>query len=126
MDQLADYGVAVVLTILVLREVFAFLGKRKQANGDDSGAQPTDYWRRVNREVANEALRDSVLPILNKQTDIIARLEQVSSQAYEKLLKQEFLLEQVDKSLGLLRQSNHVIVEHIQKLVNHAESSKLR
>lgn len=123
MENASQLTLGALVALLILREVFAFLKKR--GNQDrDSGWMSPDFWRATNKEVALEALTATVLPILDKQTDILGRLEQFHSQTHERLINHGYMLEDIKQSVGLLRQSNHTIADTVQKLVNHAEIDK--
>lgn len=47
------------LTVIVLREVFAFLGKHKR-NGTTSGDQPLSYWQQEFRAAVKDAIREDM------------------------------------------------------------------
>lgn len=70
-----------VIVLVVLKEVFAFVkfwqnGKTGNGNGNgsNSGSKSPEYWRSEMRQASREIVEMMVLPILDKQTEILARM----------------------------------------------------
>ena len=119
-DNLLQVGVAGILVLMILDRVFAFVAKQRMSREGaygDAGAQSTDYWRKANKEVAQEAIEASTAPILRQLAEILGRLEMRSGQTYDMNLRQGYVIDDVQKSLERLRVSSHVANDHLQKIV---------
>lgn len=49
-----------MLALLVIREVLAFLAKRKNGNGHSSGEQPLSYWQQEFRLAVKDSIREDM------------------------------------------------------------------
>ena len=119
-ETITQLGVGAIFAIMILDRVFAFIGKGKTRadNGDNAGAQTPDFWRRANKEITIEVMNAIVVPILNKQVDILARIEARSGATHDLSMKQGFLLDEVHKSVDKLRATSHTMTEHMQKIAS--------
>lgn len=116
-----NVGALGILLLLVLDRVITLV-KASRENSKDPDARPAgqqsvETWREHLRGTLGDALSEMALPIMNKQTDILARMDEREGRIHEMMLKHGFVLEDVQKSMEKLRVTNHEINSHLQRLV---------
>lgn len=114
-------GVGGILIILVLDKVFGFLKEKgdplpKKNGSAIAGEQSTDYWRGEGKQIVKDALDSGVVNVLRQQVEILARLEARGSTTHEMALKTSFQIEDVNKNLEKLRETQHKISDGMQRL----------
>ena len=78
MDSLTQIGIGGIFAILLLREVLGFLTTWRKRNGNgkhqSAGDKPVELWQLEQRTNFSASLRESVVPILERQTKALENL----------------------------------------------------
>lgn len=97
-----------ILALLVVKELFSYLKSR------DKGERRTSV-----DEAIDAALRISIVPILNKQTDILTELKILSSQSREHDIRSQLTLEALSEDSQRIRNNLHNINEKLHGTSQH-------
>lgn len=74
MDSLlTQLGVGGIFALLIIKEVFNFLAKRK-TNGNASGERPVEYWAVAIRSFVAQELSEKVVPDLIENRRIMQQI----------------------------------------------------
>ena len=89
-DKLINVSIAgflvVVFLISITKLVQVILDSRKNGKQEASVAgHSTDFWVMKGSQIVSESLKESVIPILNKQTEILDRLSRHAEKDNDKL-----------------------------------------
>jgi hypothetical protein len=82
MDSLLlwQIGAGGALTMLILREVFAFL-REKTRNG--AGSKSVDFWRMELRAAVNEGLTTTLKPLIETQIQLLREIRDSVATSYQ-------------------------------------------
>ena len=70
MNDWQSLGIGGLIVVFVIKELFSFL-KNRNGKGNKSGDMSPDYWKSAIKEGMADSLKNSISPILNRQTDIL-------------------------------------------------------
>lgn len=90
MDSLLQLGVGGMFGILVIREVLTFLKTRRAAPTETTGEKSVEYWHLSISKIVTDAIGSSILPVLERQTQILGEMSRILARA-------ELLLEEASK-----------------------------
>lgn len=85
---MVDEPVAIIaILLLVIKELISFLKERRDAKWDGKTER-----RGANIEEVNNSIQLLVLPILNKQTDILTAIEKTTREQSERMLNMNYTM----------------------------------
>lgn len=127
LSQLAQYGVAGILVLMLLDKVFGFLKSRK----DDEprmltvGDYSVDAWKASSQDLIVTAFNSVVVPLLRQQLEILKESQLSNSRQHELLLEHGFILNQLKLDMEKLRTSSHNTAQAIQAVLGRRAADNL-
>lgn len=74
MADALQLGTGGLLALMVIREVLAFLAKRKNGNGHNAGEMAPSYWTKDYRDAVREVTAEQIAPRLERIERQLERL----------------------------------------------------
>jgi hypothetical protein len=130
-DGMTSLGVGGIFVVLLLRELSAFLkslgylqpqtdphSTPMPMNGDlvstRSGDRPVEFWQKHSKEAISDALRLSVIPILEQQALILGELRLASTREAEMMIRFQYVLDELKSGQTNIRASLHDLRDKMQ------------
>lgn len=95
MDEFSQVGIGGIFALLVIREVFEFMRRRKGENGNLTGEKPVEFWQAQMRVIVESELKDA----MNIVASEIRILQNDTAKMRESGHKQIELLQQISNRL---------------------------
>ena len=114
LTQFALAAAAVFFTVQLIKGILPLVLRHRNTNGVGAGNQSVEFWRSAQREIVRDALAVSVVPILERQTSILADLRTLAAQETEVHLRLQMTADQVLEGQGKARESLHKLTERVQ------------
>jgi hypothetical protein len=128
---MTSLGVGGIFVVLLLRELSAFLkslgylqpktdphSTPMPMNGDlvstRSGDRPVEFWQKHSKEAISDALRLSVIPILEQQALILGELRLASTREAEMMIRFQYVLDELKSGQTNIRASLHDLRDKMQ------------
>jgi hypothetical protein len=87
-------------------------------NGDlvstRSGDRPVEFWQKHSKEAISDALRLSVIPILEQQALILGELRLASTREAEMMIRFQYVLDELKSGQTNIRASLHDLRDKMQ------------
>lgn len=114
-SQLILGGAAVALALIIIDRVLAFIRPT-------NSSQSTEFGRRQDKENFSEVLKEAVIPILQKQVEILDELKINASRLIEMQIKAQLTIDAVMVRQENVNQNVHQLRTDLQNLGNSLRS----
>ena len=115
--QFALAGAAVFFAVHIIKTILPLLplgGQSARPSQQSAGDQSVDFWTTRTREGIRDTLSQSVIPILERQTAILSKLESLAAGEESQHLRLQISADELRDGQSKLRDGMHRANEHLQ------------